>query len=107
MMITANGSVTIYHYNEDEGTYNSTQYPTASIYHGAKTVSQDGNLTKQGFCKIRIPTMERIDISTDDYIYLGLTDAELDKSKCLKVMAFGDNRFGSRRMWHWRIECYE
>ena len=106
-MISANGSITIYHYDEETETYIIAQYPTASIYHGSKTIPQDGNLISQGFCKIRIPTSEKINISTNDYVYLGITDEELDKSKCLKVMAFGDNRRGSSQMHHWRIECYE
>lgn len=106
-MDTVNGTVTIYHYDEASEAYAATQYPKASIYHGTKTVAQDGNLISQGFCKIRIPTSERIDISTDDYIYLGLTDAPLDKSQCLKVIAFGDNRRGSKMLHHWRIECFE
>lgn len=106
-MISVNGSITLYHYDENSGSYTSMQYPSVSIYHGSKTVTQDGNLISQGFCRIRIPTAERIDVSTNDYVYLGITDAELDKSICLKVMAFGDNRRGSKHMHHWRIECYE
>ena len=106
-MISVNGSITIYHYNEATESYTLTQHTAASIYHGIKTVAQDGNLISRGFCRIRIPTSKHIDISTDDYIYLGLTEKELDKSKCIKVTAFGDNRRGSKPMHHWRIECYE
>lgn len=106
-MISVNGSVTIYHYDEESESYTLAQYPEASIYHTTKTATQDGNFISQGFCKIRIPTVKQIDISTNDYIYLGITDKELDKSKCLKVAAFGDNRRGSKQMHHWRIECYE
>lgn len=106
-MNTVNGSVTIYHYDAENGKYTPAQYPNASIYHGTRTAPQNGGFISAGYCKIRIPTCEIIDISTDDYVFLGLTDEPIDKGLCLKVTSFGDNRRGSKRMHHWRIECDE
>lgn len=104
-MNTANGSVTIYHYDEEKEIYLPAHYKKSSIYHGSKTIAKDGGFVSTGVCKIRIPTSERIDISTDDYIFLGLTNEPINKEKCLKVNAFGDNRRGT--LPHWRIECLE
>ena len=102
MMIT-NGSITVYHYNPDDGTYNLRVYKSASIYKGKRITVRGSGFVDDSFLRIRIPTTEEIPISTDDYVFNGKTDAPIDKNSCLKVMGFGDNRRGC--LPHWRIEC--
>lgn len=106
-MDTVNGGVTIYHYDAESGNYKREQYTRASIYHGTRTAPQEGGFVSAGYCRIRIPTSESIEISTDDYVFLGLTDEPIDKGRCMKVSAFADSRRGSKNMHHWRIECNE
>lgn len=104
-----NGSVTVYHYNEASGGYTPKQYKNVSVYFkcgsecGGSGYRGSGGFRDSNVCKIRIPTSKEIDISCDDYIYLGLSGGKIDKSKCRKVFAFADNRRGSLK--HWRIDC--
>lgn len=101
-MIT-NGSITVYHYDEDSGNYELTVYPKASIYSGKRITVRGSGFVNDSFLRIRVPTDKEILISTDDYVYVGVTDAPIDKAACLKVMGYGDNRRGI--LPHWRIEC--
>lgn len=101
-MIT-NGSITIYHYDEEGGTYTPYIYRDASIYSGVRVAVKNSGFVNDSFLRIRIATENDILIGTDDYVYIGETEAPVDKSVCMKVVAYGDNRRGA--LPHWRIEC--
>lgn len=105
----ANGSITLYSYDENSGTYTPCQYRNVSIYMKNASAGSNygysgrGGFTDSNVCTVRIPTSAAIDISCDDYVYPGLAAGAIDKSKCLKVVSFSDNRRGSLK--HWRIDC--
>ena len=99
----SNGSITVYHYDEKSGEYILSVYPEASIYKGKRITVRGTGFVNDSFLRIRVPTEKEIAISTDDYVYIGATDAPIDKNACMKVMGFGDNRRGN--LPHWRIEC--
>lgn len=107
--MTANGSITIYSYNEKSGGYTPHQYRNVGIYmkKGSTALnygySGRGGFAESNVCIIRIPTSAAISISCDDYVYPGLTCGAIDKSRCMKVVAFTDNRRGGIK--HWKIEC--
>ena len=99
----SNGSITVYHYDDESGEYISTVYPEASIYRGKRITVRGSGFVNDSFLRIRVETEKEIPISTDDYVYLGSTDAPIDKNACMKVIGYGDNRRGN--LPHWRIEC--
>ena len=101
-MIT-NGGITVYHYNDEKEMYEIAFYPRASIYKGKRVTVRGTGFVDDSFLRIRVPTTEDIAIKTDDYVYIGKTDAPLDRNACMKVLGFGDNRRGF--LPHWRIEC--
>ena len=101
-MIT-NGAITLYHYDASSCVYTPAVYENASIYRGERTAVRSGGFVNDVFLRIRLDTAEDIAVSTDDYVFVGITDEPIDKSRCVKVVGYGDNRRGA--LPHWRIEC--
>lgn len=103
------GGITIYSYDEKRGGYTPHQYKNVSIYMKKGSVGSNygysgrGGISDSNVCIIRIPTGSAVAVSCDDYVYLGLTGGAIDKSKCMKVISFSDNRRGGLK--HWKIEC--
>lgn len=98
-----NGTVTIYHFDEQNEEYAPISYGDANIFHRKRSADEKGGFTAASQCIIRIPTDKAIAIETGDYVYLGTTSAPLDRDSCLLVTGYSDNRRGTLK--HWRIEC--
>ncbi len=101
--MTVNGAVTVWHWNEETEEYAPTVFYAAHIYNETRTDVSDGGFVHGNTCKVRIPTTSTIDISTDDYIYIGIAEGSISKGECLKVVAFCDNRKCTSP--HWRIDA--
>ena len=76
-----NGTVTIYHFDEENEEYAPISYGNANIFRRKRSADEKGG----------------------DYVYLGTTSAPLDRDSCLFVTGYSDNRRGTLK--HWRIEC--
>ena len=100
--MTTNGFVTIYHLSADGGGYSPSVH-RASVYFGGGVRSDSCGFSDDSFCKIRIPSSRGIDISCNDYVFIGKTDAPLNKDRCFRVSSFAFNGRGGQR--HVRIEC--
>lgn len=103
MNMTTNGSVTIWHWDEETEEYTPIVFYAAHIYNETRTDASDGGFVGDNTCKVRIPTNYPINISTDDYIYIGVARGSISKNECLKVVAFCDNRESTSP--HWRIDA--
>lgn len=101
--MTVNGPVTIWHYDEESEEYTPTVYTQAHTYTETRTAASDGGFVYGNTCRVRIPTNEDIDISTDDYIYIGAAQGGINKGESLKVVGFSDNRKCTTP--HWRIDA--
>ena len=113
-MIT-NADITIYHetYNPETRLkeWEAAQYPGVNWY-GKQAVSVgDTGLNTADSYIVRIPTEDNITVKNGDIVVKGLvadpitSPSQLTKKySCFTVTSVGDNRRGSRGMWHWRIE---
>ena len=104
-MLSANGSITVYHYDEESGQYTRQIIKGASIFtrYGAKFSDRGDGFIYNNKCVIRIWSSDMIDISTDDYILIGAGGEDFDRSECFKVTSVTDNRRGLSK--HLKIEC--
>ncbi len=107
-MITQ-GAVTLWHSYVGENrlpVYKRTVYPAASIQADIKTEVTEGGLKSADILKIRIPTMEKLEIQNGDRIFIGASEEERPpQSGVHTVVGFADNRKGSPRVWHWKVIC--
>lgn len=102
--------ITVYHTIDDE---NFTRQPFNNIYfrHNKKTNLVDKGLQEGSTGSITIPTTEKLDISTDDYIVEGIVEDEFDlsalqkKYQVFKVVSVDDNRKGN--LQHYKIGVSE
>lgn len=102
--------ITVYHTIDDE---NFTRVPFDKVYfrHNKKTNLVDKGLQEGSTGSITIPTTEKLNISTDDYIVEGLKEDEFDLSKLkekyqvYKVVSVDDNRKGG--LPHYKIGVSE
>lgn len=102
--------ITVYHTEDDE---NFTKETFDKVYfrHNKKTNLVDKGLQEGSTGSITIPTTEKIDISTDDYIVEGIIDDEFDlsalqkKYQVFKVVSVDDNRKGN--LQHYKIGVSE
>ena len=102
--------ITIYHTTDDE---NFTRLPFGKVYfrHNKKTNLVDKGLEKGSTGSITIPTKEKLDISTNDYVVEGIVDNEFDlsslqeKYQVFKVVSVDDNRKGN--LQHYKIGVTE
>lgn len=101
-MMNTNGDITIYHKDLKTDEYTPTQYRGVNIHHSKSITNSPKGISVDEVCKVRIPTDKNIDVSKEDYVFLGLTSEKIDKSNCLKVFGFADNRRGTLK--HWRLE---
>lgn len=102
--------ITVYHTIDDE---NFTRLPFDKVYfrHNKKTNLVDKGLQEGSTGSITIPTTEKLNISTDDYIVEGLKEDKFDlsqlkeKYQVYKVVSVDDNRKGG--LPHYKIGVSE
>ena len=102
--------ITVYHTEDDE---NFTKIHFNKVYfrHNKKTNLVDKGLQEGSTGSITIPTTEKLDISTDDYIVEGIVEDKFDlsalqkKYQVFKVVSVDDNRKGS--LQHYKIGVSE
>lgn len=107
--------VTVYHTKDDENFtiqhYDGKNLPKVYFRHNKKTNLVDKGLQTGSTGSITIPTTEKLNISTDDYIVEGLEEDEFDLSKLkekyqvYKVVSVDDNRKGG--LPHYKIGVSE
>ena len=101
--MTTNTQITLYHYDEERESYTVKHYP-ASLHKAVKSTPAENGFCYSDTYKIRVPTTEEIPVSTGDYIRFGVfSDTRPDKTACVKVAGFSDDRRGLNP--HWRIEA--
>ena len=102
--------ITVYH-TEDDETYNPIHFEEVYFRHNKKTNLVDKGLEKGSTGSITIPTIEKLDISTDDYIVEGIIEDKFDlsllqeKYQVFKVVSVDDNRKGG--LQHYKIGVSE
>lgn len=102
--------ITVYHTEDDE---NFTKLTFNKVYfrHNKKTNKVDKGLQTGSTGSITIPTTEKLDISTNDYIVEGIIEDEFDlselkqKYEVFKVVSVDDNRKGG--LPHYKIGVSE
>lgn len=102
--------ITVYH-TEDSEIF--TRLPFNKVYfrHNKKTNLIDKGLQKGSTGSITIPTTEKLNISTDDYVVDGIVKDEFDlsilqsKYQVFKVVSVDDNRKGG--LQHYKIGVSE
>lgn len=107
--------ITIYHTNDDENFtmqhYDGEDLPKVYFRHNKKANLVDKGLEKGSTGSITIPTTEKLDISTNDYVIEGIVEDEFDLSKLqekyqvFKVVSVDDNRKG--KLQHYKIGVTE
>ena len=107
--------ITVYHTTDDENFtiqhYDGKNLPKVYFRHNKKTNLIDKGLQEGSTGSITIPTTEKIDISTNDYIVEGIIDDKFDlsalqeKYQVFKVVSVDDNRKGS--LQHYKIGVTE
>ena len=104
-MLSANGSITVYHFDEESEQYTRQIIKGASVFTkcGAKFSDRGDGFVYNNKSVIRIWSADLIDITTNDYILIGAGSEELDRSRCFKVTSVTDNRRGLNK--HLKIEC--
>ena len=102
--------ITVYHTIDDE---NFTRVPFDKVYfrHNKKTNLVDKGLQEGSTGSITIPTTDKLDISTNDYVVEGIIDDDFDlstlqqKYDVYKVVSVDDNRKGN--LQHYKIGVSE
>lgn len=102
--------ITVYHFNDDETV---ARLPFNEVYfrHNKKTNLIDKGLEKGSTGSITIPTTEKLDISTGDYVVEGIVTDEFDdrelrkKYQLFNVVSVDDNRKGG--LQHYKIGVSE
>ena len=107
--------ITLYHTEDDEiftiQHYDGENLPKVYFRHNKKTNLVDKGLQEGSTGSITIPTTEKLDISTNDYIVEGLVEDEFDlstlqeKYQVFKVVSVDDNRKGN--LQHYKIGVSE
>ena len=102
--------ITVYHTDNDEI---FTRLPFDKVYfrHNKKTNLIDKGLQEGSTGSITIPTTEKLDISTNDYVVEGIVEDKFDlsalqkKYQVFKVVSVDDNRKGN--LQHYKIGVSE
>ena len=102
--------ITVYH-TEDDEIFTRMIFDKVYFRHNKKTNLVDKGLQEGSTGSITIPTIDKLNISTDDYIVEGLKEDEFDLSKLkekyqvYKVVSVDDNRKGG--LPHYKIGVSE
>ena len=107
--------ITVYHTTDDENFtiqhYDGKDLPKVYFRHNKKTNLVDKGLQEGSTGSITIPTTEKLNISTNDYIVEGIIDDKFDlsalqqKYQVFKVVSVDDNRKGN--LQHYKIGVTE
>lgn len=107
--------ITVYHTTDDENFtiqhYDGKDLPKVYFRHNKKINVIDKGLQEGSTGSITIPTTEKLDISTDDYVVEGIVNDEFDlytlqdKYDVYKVLSVDDNRKGA--LQHYKIGVSE
>lgn len=107
--------ITLYHTNDDENFtiqhYDGENLPKVYFRHNKKINLVDKGLQKGSTGSVTIPTIEKLDISEDDYVVEGIIDDKFDlsalqqKYQVFKVVSVDDNRKGN--LQHYKIGVSE
>ena len=102
--------ITVYHTTDDEN-FTIETFDKVYFRHNKKTNLVDKGLEKGSTGSITIPTTEKLDISTNDYVVEGIVEDKFDlsalqgKYQVFKVVSVDDNRKGS--LQHYKIGVTE
>ena len=102
--------ITVYH-TEDGEIFTRLTFNKVYFRHNKKTNLIDKGLQEGSTGSITIPTTEKLNISTDDYVIEGIVKDELDlsalqsKYQVFKVVSVDDNRKGG--LQHYKIGVSE
>ena len=102
--------ITVYH-TEDDEIFTKLHFDKVYFRHNKKTNLVDKGLEKGSTGSITIPTAEKLDISTNDYVIEGIVEDKFDlsalqeKYQVFKVVSVDDNRKGS--LQHYKIGVTE
>lgn len=103
-------TITVYH-TEDDEIYTIQHYKQVYFRHTKKINQVDKGVQTASAGSITIPTTEKLNISTDDYIVEGIIKDEFnlpllkEKYEVFKVLSIDDNRKG--RLQHYKIGVAE
>lgn len=102
--------ITVYH-TEDDESFDIQHYDKVYFRHNKKINLIDKGLQTGSTGSITIPTTEKLNISTNDYVIEGLINDEFDlfnlkeKYEVFKVVSVDDNRKGG--LQHYKIGVSE
>ena len=106
--------ITVYHFKNDDVSiihFDGNKLPKVYFRHNKKTNQIDKGIEKGSTGSVIIPTTEKVDISTDDYIIEGIIKDEFNlndlqqKYQVFKVVSVDDNRKGS--LQHFKVGVSE
>ncbi|MFR8754452.1 MAG: DUF6751 family protein [Monoglobales bacterium] len=102
--------ITVYHTEDDEN-FTIQHYDKVYFRHNKKTNLVDKGLQEGSTGSITIPTTEKLNISTDDFVVEGIIDDEFNlsalqqKYQVFKVVSVDNNRKGN--LQHYKIGVSE
>ena len=102
--------ITVYHTTDDES-FTIQHYNKVYFRHNKKINVIDKGLQEGSTGSITIPTTDKLDISTDDYVVEGIIEDKFDlsalrnKYDVYKVVSVDDNRKGN--LQHYKIGVSE
>ena len=102
--------ITVYH-TEDDEIFTRIHFDKVYFRHNKKTNLVDKGLQEGSTGSITIPTTDKLDISTNDYVVEGIIDDDFDlstlqqKYDVYKVVSVDDNRKGN--LQHYKIGVSE
>ena len=102
--------ITVYH-TEDDEIFTRMAFDKVYFRHNKKTNLVDKGFEKGSTGSITIPTIQKLDISTNDYIVEGIVEDKFDlsalqeKHQVFKVVSTDDNRKG--KLPHYKIGVTE
>lgn len=102
--------ITVYHTTDDEN-FTIETFDKVYFRHNKKTNLVDKGLEKGSTGSITIPTTDKLDIYTNDYVVEGIVEDKFDlsalqgKYQVFKVVSVDDNRKGS--LQHYKIGVTE
>mgnify|MGYP001623851656 FL=1 len=102
--------ITVYHTTDDEN-FTIQHYDKVYFRHNKKINLIDKGLQEGSTGSITIPTTEKLNISTDDFVVEGIIDDKFElsilqeKYQVFKVVSVNDNRKGN--LQHYKIGVTE
>ena len=107
--------ITVFHTTDDENFtiqhYDGEKLPKVYFRHNKKVKKIDKSIQEGSTGSIKIPTTDKLDISTNDYVIEGIVEDKFDLSnlqaryQVFKVVSVDDNRKGG--LPHYKIGVSE